>query len=81
MEAELGPHMLYTTNSDQPGYIGAIGTLFGQNKVNVATFALGREERGGDAIALIEVDEPISDKVLKDVRALPHVVQAQRLQF
>ena len=81
MEAELGPYMLYTTNSDQPGYIGAIGSLFGENNVNVATFALGREERGGDAIALIEVDEPISDEVLEAVRALPHVVQAQRMEF
>ena len=81
MEAELGPYMLYTTNSDQPGYIGAIGTLFGKSSVNVATFALGRESQGGDAIALIEVDEPISDEVLENVRQLPHVVQAQRLQF
>jgi len=81
MEAELGPYMLYTTNTDQPGYIGAIGTVFGQNGVNVATFALGRASRGGDAIALIEVDEPISDDVLESVRALPHVTQAQRLRF
>jgi len=81
MEAELGSYMLYTTNSDQPGFIGAIGTVFGQNKVNVATFALGRETPGGDAIALIEVDEPITDEVLESVRALPHVVQAQKLRF
>lgn len=81
MEAELGPHMLYTTNADQPGYIGAIGALFGEKRVNVATFALGRDEPGGNAIALIEVDDPISDDVLKRVRALAHVVQAQRLSF
>ena len=81
MEAELGTHMLYTTNADQPGYIGAIGTLFGENDVNVATFALGRQAQGGDAIALIEVDERISDNVLEKVRSLPHVVQAQRLYF
>jgi len=81
MEAELGTHMLYTTNADKPGYIGAIGTLFGEHGVNVATFALGREAQGGDAIALIEVDDRISDDVLEQVRSLPHVVQAQRLFF
>lgn len=81
MEAELGPHMLYTTNADKPGYIGAIGTIFGETGVNVATFALGRDARGGDAIALVEVDDPISDEVLQRVRALPHVVQAQRMSF
>ncbi|GAB4234950.1 MAG: phosphoglycerate dehydrogenase [Methyloligellaceae bacterium] len=81
MEAELGPNMLYTTNADKPGFIGALGTLFGQNGVNVATFNLGRDKPGGNAIALIEVDEPVSDEVLAQVRALEHVVQAKRLSF
>ncbi len=81
MEAELGSNMLYTTNADKPGYIGAIGTLFGENRVNVATFNLGRDKPGGNAIALIELDQPITDKVLGKVRDLQHVVQAHRLSF
>ncbi len=81
MEAELGPYMLYTTNADKPGYIGAVGTLFGEAGVNVATFNLGRDVPGGNAIALIETDAPISDEVLDRVRKLPHVMQAARLSF
>ncbi len=81
MEAELGPNMLYTTNADKPGYIGAVGTVFGDNDVNVATFNLGRDKPGGNAIALIEVDAPITDDVLDKVRNLPHVMQAARLYF
>ena len=81
MEAELGPNMLYTTNADKPGYIGALGNLFGEGSVNVATFNLGRDEPGGNAIALIETDAPISDEVLDKVRGLPHVMQAARLRF
>lgn len=81
MEAELAPHMIYTTNADKPGYIGAIGMLFGQSAVNVATFNLGRDKPGGNAIALIEVDQPVTDEVLAKVRDLPHVVQAKRLSF
>jgi len=81
MEAELGPYMLYTTNADKPGYIGALGTLFGEAGVNVATFNLGRDVPGGNAIALIETDAPISDEVLDCVRKLPHVMQAARLSF
>jgi D-3-phosphoglycerate dehydrogenase len=81
MEAELGPNMLYTTNADKPGFIGALGTVLGDNSVNVATFNLGRDEPGGNAIALIETDAPITDEVLAKVRALPHVVQAARLSF
>ncbi|MHA1164846.1 MAG: phosphoglycerate dehydrogenase [Alphaproteobacteria bacterium] len=81
MEAELGPNMLYTTNADKPGFIGALGMVFGESGVNVATFNLGRDEPGGNAIALIETDAPISDEVLDQVRGLPHVMQAARLSF
>ena len=81
MEAELGPHMLYVTNADKPGFIGALGTTLGNAGVNIATFHLGRQTRGGDAIALIEIDEAITSDVLKAVRTLPHVRQAKLLRF
>jgi len=81
LEAELAAHMLYITNEDQPGLIGALGTVLGNGGVNVATFHLGRAEPGGDAIALIGVDQPIDEAVLTAVRALPHVAQAQVLKF
>jgi D-3-phosphoglycerate dehydrogenase len=81
IEAELGPHMLYTTNEDRPGMIGAIGKILGDAHVNIATFHLGRAEPGAEAIALLEIDEPISPEVLKKVRALPHLKQAAALRF
>ena len=64
MEAGFAPHMLYVTNRDKPGFIGRLGTLLGDEKVNIANFNLGRAAPGEDAISLIEVDEPISDAVL-----------------
>jgi D-3-phosphoglycerate dehydrogenase len=81
MEAELGPHMLYITNKDKPGFIGRLGTLLGAENVNIATFNLGRTGPGEDAIALIEVDGPITDRVLDKVSTLEAVVQAKRLSF
>jgi D-3-phosphoglycerate dehydrogenase / 2-oxoglutarate reductase len=81
MEADLGPHMLYVTNDDKPGFIGALGVTLGNAGVNIATFHLGRQSRGGDAISLVEVDEPIPPKVLEAVLALPHVRQAKALRF
>ena len=81
LEAELAPHMLYITNDDKPGLIGSLGTLLGDSGVNVATFHLGRARPGGDAIALIGIDQAIDDGVLTAVRALPHVAQAQALNF
>ena len=73
--------MLYVRNDDQPGLIGALGMTLGDAGVNIATFHLGREQPGGDAIALIEVDQPVPESVLDAICALPHVVQCKRLRF
>jgi len=81
IEAELGPYMLYVTNQDKPGFIGALGSLLGQHGVNIATFHLGRAAAGGDAILLTQVDQPLDADLLEKVRALPQVVQAKGLTF
>jgi D-3-phosphoglycerate dehydrogenase len=81
VEAELGRHMLYVTNRDKPGFIGRLGTLLGTEGVNIATFHLGRSGPGEDAIALIEVDEPLGDALLARIREIPDVVQATALTF
>jgi D-3-phosphoglycerate dehydrogenase len=81
MEAELAPHMLYVTNRDKPGFIGQFGQVLGEAGVNIATFNLGRNEPGGDAICLAAVDGPVADAVLEQVKKLPMVVNAHRLSF
>ncbi|MCG8493801.1 MAG: phosphoglycerate dehydrogenase [Sneathiellales bacterium] len=81
MEAELGPHMLYVTNEDKPGFIGSLGTLLGSADVNIATFHLGRHEAAGEAIALIEIDSELTDDTLSKVQSLPHVEQVKTLRF
>jgi D-3-phosphoglycerate dehydrogenase len=81
IEAELGPHMLFLTNEDKPGFIGSLGTALGDAAVNIATFHLGRESAGSRAMALIEVDEEISPEVLRALLELPLVLQAKALRF
>ncbi len=81
IEATLGAHMLYITNSDQPGFIGRLGTLLGEAGINIATFNLGRVAPGGDALALLEVDQPLDDDTLGRLRELPMVIQAKPLSF
>ena len=80
-EAELGPHMLYIRNQDKPGFIGKLGTILGEAGVNIANFNLGRAEKGGDAIALVEIDGPCPESVLERLRALPDVLQVRALAF
>ena len=81
VEAELAPFMLYTVNKDVPGFIGRLGTILGADKVNIATFQLGRTEFGGDAVALIGVDNEPTEATLAKVRALDDVIQAKALRF
>ena len=81
LEAEFGPHMLYITNEDRPGFIGALGTLLANAGVNIATFNLGRKAQGDEAICLVSVDEPPPVAVLDAVNDLPHVRHVRPLAF
>jgi len=81
MDAEFAPNMLYITNEDKPGFIGKLGTLLGDARVNIANFNLGRSAPGADAIALLQVDEPVAETVLAAIRQLPLVKQARALAF
>ena len=81
IDAKLGPHMLYITNRDKPGLIGALGTLLGDAGINIATFHLGRADEGGDAIALIETDGPTPPDLLVKITALEHVVTTVPMTF
>ena len=69
IDAEVGAHMLYTTNEDKPGVIGTLGVTLGENGVNIANFTLGRSDRGHDAIALLYLDEQPPASVLDKLRA------------
>jgi D-3-phosphoglycerate dehydrogenase len=81
MEAELGPHMLLIRNNDKPGFVGNLGRTLGEAGINIATFHLGRDAPGGNALVLAQVDQPIDDRVLAQVSALPNVRQARVLRF
>nr|WP_314257812.1 phosphoglycerate dehydrogenase [uncultured Devosia sp.] len=81
MEAELTPSMLYVTNEDKPGHIGRLGSLLGQQGINIANFNLGREDVGGGAIALVSIDGTLNDDQLAEVAKLEGVKQAKALRF
>ena len=81
LECNFGQHMLYITNKDKPGFIGAVGTVLGNAKINMATFHLGRLSEGGDAICIVETDGGVPEHVMEDVRKLANVQQVKALQF
>ena len=61
--------------------LAALGMLLGDAKINIATFHLGREGEGQDAIALVGVDQVVPDDVLAKIKALPQVRYAKVLRF
>ncbi|MDP5085737.1 MAG: ACT domain-containing protein, partial [Yoonia sp.] len=81
VDAEIGAHMLYTTNQDVPGIIGKLGTILGQNDVNIANFTLGRSEAKGEAIALLYVDEPVPAKAIEALQSSGVFQQVKPLAF
>ncbi len=81
MDAEFGASMLYITNLDRPGFIGRFSSVLGEASINIATFHVGRQAPGANAIALIEVDGDVPAEVLSKVQALPQVQQAKPLRF
>jgi len=81
MDAEFGHSMIYITNLDKPGFIGKFSSTLGEAGINIATFHVGREAPGANAVALIEIDGDLPEEVLAKVRALPQVQQAKPLHF
>ncbi|HEX8474022.1 MAG TPA: phosphoglycerate dehydrogenase [Pyrinomonadaceae bacterium] len=81
IEAIPSSNMLLTRSNDVPGVIGRLGTTFGKHGVNISQFHLGRRERGGEAMSVIEADHPVDDATLAELRSFPEVISARRIQL
>lgn len=72
-EATLAGNLMYSKNDDVPGVIGYLGTVLGKNGINIANFALGRQDpsNGGKkpltAISIVETDEPVTENVIQQL--------------
>ena len=84
IEAPLEGNLLVCRNLDVPGVIGKIGTILGECGVNIANFALGRERAGTKpvkALAVVQVDAPVSDKVLEALGTIEALLEAKLVQL
>ncbi|HLK61317.1 MAG TPA: phosphoglycerate dehydrogenase [Chthonomonadaceae bacterium] len=70
-------NMIVTQHTDRPGVIGRVGTLLGEQGVNIAGMHVGRAETGGRAIMVLLVDDPISPEIMQQLCALPGMETAQ----
>jgi len=81
IEAIPNGHMLVMRNRDVPGVIGRVGTILGERGVNISRFHLGRRERGGEAMAVIEVDAALDQETLHSLRLLTQVISAREIEL
>ena len=84
VEAPLEGALVVCRNLDVPGVIGKIGTILGQQGVNIANFALGRERAGQKpvkALAVVQVDEPVSESVLEALKVIDALLEAKLVKL
>jgi D-3-phosphoglycerate dehydrogenase len=80
---EARPHgvVLVLENTDRPGMVGRIGTLLGEHGVNIATMSLSRNQAGGTALTVLNLDTAPSEKLLSQIRAGEDIHSAQVIQL
>ncbi len=79
LEAVPEGAMIVLHNADQPGVIGNVGRTLGEAQVNIAQFALARDRKSGEALALVNVDGAAAPEVLDRLRRLPNVRRVQQV--
>ena len=74
-------HLIYISNRDLPGVVGAIGTILGQNKINIAGMTFGRIRPGGDAITVLNIDNKPSDEVMKKLKKTKNINDVRTMKL
>ena len=75
------PYMLFVDNRDQPGSIGAVGTIAGRHNINISFMEVGRLNLRGQAMMVLGLDDPMPNHVLEEIKALPHISDARLVQL
>ena len=81
IDAPFAPRMLYFQNEDKPGIIAGLAGAIGDAGLNIATFALGRDKVGGNAVSLIEIDGDLPHPVQARIGRVPGVKAMKSLRF
>ena len=73
--------MLVCKYTDKPGVIGKVGTILGNNNINIAGMQVGRREVGGEAIMVLQVDNHVQEKVLNELKTVEHILSAKAVEI
>jgi D-3-phosphoglycerate dehydrogenase len=81
IEAIPRGNLIVMHNKDVPGVIGKVGSILGDAGINISAFHLGRRERGGEAMAIIEVDAPMGRSTLENLRELDSITTLRQIEL
>ncbi len=73
--------MIYMSHDDKPGIVGRLGTVLGSNQVNIAGLHVGRQARGGKAVAMVNVDNEVDEKVLQELKGTAAIHDLKFVKF
>ena len=74
-------YMLVISNKDVPGIIGQIGTILGENKINIAAMSFGRNEKGGKAVSILNIDSDVPKEVLDQIRHAKNIYEVRLVKL
>jgi D-3-phosphoglycerate dehydrogenase len=69
--------MILIQNWDRPGIIGNLGTLLGRHNINIAAMTFGRQEPGGKAISILNIDSPLSAAIVEQIKKLENILNVK----
>ena len=75
------PYLLFVDNEDQPGLIGAVGTVTGKHNINISFMEVGRLSLRGRAMMILGLDDPVPPHVLEEIKGLPQILNARLVRI
>ena len=76
-----GGYFLFSDHLDRPGIIGAVGNITGTANININSMNVSRLKPRGQALMVLALDEPLSEKVLKQIKAVPDIADAKLVKL
>jgi D-3-phosphoglycerate dehydrogenase len=81
IDAVPSGYMLISSYTDKPKVIGPVGVILGENGINIAGMQVGRREIGGEAVMVLNIDNPVSEDVLDEIRKVDGVIDLKSIML
>lgn len=81
LDMPLEGDFLMSIHADMPGIIGRIGTMLGGRNINIARMGLGRDQKGGKALMLVSVDNPVNEETVKELASVKGFQEVRSIEL